>query len=487
MTPWQRLRRLPLAIRVPAIVALLMVIISAAISERVLDRLARTQETYLNGLAAAYLDGLTSAIMPSVMREDSWEIFDTIERISRTAEALRPVETVVTNVDDVVLASSNPESTATDSVLGDVFKGHFQDKGVTLETDSNTGFARQDLVYQGQTVGRIYATLDVSGLIAERRHVLLTLLLTNGLLAASFGLVGFVLVRRMIQPMHVLQSHMTAAAAGALEPIGDAEFPAGNAEAARMFHAYNALVSAERERSTLAVQLAEEEKLASLGRLASGMAHEINNPLGGLMNAVDTLKKHGSAEGVKRTSLDLIERGLTGIREVVEAALATYRPERSMRPFAQADLNDVRLLLKPELRRKRQILDWQVSDFPEGACELPGGPIRQAILNLLLNAIAATPDGGRVSFSCRAESGQLFIGIADQGPGLAPEVAGILTGSDPGPVFGKGHGLGIWMVRQIAVEIGARIDLVLPPDGGTCIRLAIPMRQGEAREVSDAA
>ena len=55
------------------------------------------------------------------------------------------------------------------------------------------------------------------------------------------------------------------------------------------------------------------------------MAHEINNPLGGLFNAIDTLKKHGDKSLVRTQSLSLIERGLFGIREVVQAALATYR------------------------------------------------------------------------------------------------------------------------------------------------------------------
>ena len=108
MTPFRRWQALPLSFRVPAIVALLMVVISAAISERVLDRLSRTQESYLDGLAGTYLDGLSSSVLPAVLRGDVWEVFDALDRSSSVYESLLPIETVVTGADGRVLAASDP-------------------------------------------------------------------------------------------------------------------------------------------------------------------------------------------------------------------------------------------------------------------------------------------------------------------------------------------------------------------------------------------
>lgn len=467
---WQSI---PVSFRVPVIVALLMIVITAAISERVLDRLTRTQESYLDGLAGTYLDGLSSSVLPAVLRGDVWEVFDALDRSSTVYEALAPIETVVTGADDRVLAASDPTKIRAYSALPADYSSRYGPGNVTIDKQRLTGFAHRDLVYQGRRIGAIHATFDVSHLFAERREVLITLLVTNGTVAVLFAFGGFLLVRRMVGPIRVLENHMRSAAHGAAEPIATNEIPRGDGEVASLFHGYNALVRAERERANLATQLAEEERLASLGRLASGMAHEINNPLGGLFNAIDTLKRHGETPGVRETSIRLVERGLAGIRDVVEAALATYRPERSRRPLTAEDLDDVALLLKPELRRKRQRLEWDVVWRISGELPIKGGLVRQAILNLLLNACAATPEGGRISFSARCADGLLTIAIGDEGPGMPPAIAAILLDRDPRPAVRAGRGLGLWMVRRAIDDLGGTIKIGRRSSGGTVITLLL--------------
>lgn len=285
----------------------------------------------------------------------------------------------------------------------------------------------------------------------------------------------------MIGPMRILEDHMRAAAMGAAEPIPTRAFPSHEGEAASLFHGYNALVGAQRERADLARQLAEEEKLASLGRLSSGMAHEINNPLGGLFNAIDTLKTHGHRPGVRDTSISLIERGLHGIREVVEAALATYRPERSSRPLSAADLDDVGLLLKPELRRRRQRLDKAINWHGE-VQSITGGPVRQAVLNLLLNASAATPEGGTLGLAASRTIGHLRVEVLDEGPGMPTESAAMLTGADPGRTLSSGRGLGLWMVRRMIDELGGTVTISARPEGGTVVMLILPVSREDAED-----
>ncbi|MEK1886215.1 MAG: HAMP domain-containing sensor histidine kinase [Phyllobacterium sp.] len=457
------------SLRVPLLVALLMIVISVAISDRVLSRLSEMQESNLQGLVDSYLDGLSASILPSMMRGDIWEVFDVLDRSASSYASLDLKETIVTGADGNVIASNRPKNRPSFSKLAPDFLSRFGSANVVVNQDTMEGFARRDLVYQGQRVGTIYTILDVSHLLAERRNVLVTLLITNGVLACLFAAGGFWLVSFMIRPMKILESHMRNSSGGLINLIDSKEIPKGDYEVSSLFHRFNELVQSEHEQREFARRLAEEEKLASLGRLSSSMAHEINNPLGGLFNAIDTLKTHGSKPGVREASLVLIERGLIGIRDVVKAMLATYKYERSQTRLTRDDLYDIQILAMPELNRKQQHLDWNV-DFDE-TFSIPAGPIRQAVLNLILNAITATPERGTVSLAVRSATDTLQIEVADEGPGMSDALAAMLTQLELRSQMNPGHGLGLWVVRQILIELGGSAAIEPRSSGGTVVRL----------------
>lgn len=485
MKSFRQYMRLPVVWRIPLAVAVLMVAVSAVISERVLDRLGTLQESYLQGLSTSYLDGITASISPSVLRQDSWEIFDALDRMKSESSDIVPIETIVTTNANAVLAASDPASRRTLGVLDDDFLGKFPATGVNLDASSERGYAMRDIVHQGRPIGRILAVFDAARLLEERRELLATLLLTNTALTAVLVLVGFLAVRRMMRPIQILETHMLDAAEGRPSAISEHERAGTNKETRRVFRAFNRLLRSESERQVLSRQLAKEEKLASLGRLASGMAHEINNPLGGLMNAVDTLRKHGDRGAVRKTSLDLLERGLEGIGEVVEAALAIYRPERLSRPLSIQDFEDVKLLLGPELRKKDQTLDLSFSGPSEPPCGCPSGPVRQALLNLLLNASAATPAGGRIEVAVSRADGGLTISVADQGSGMPEKSKEILTADATRIPPRSSDGLGLWIVRQIADELGATLSVAETPQRGSRVNLQIAdIREEELVDVA---
>ena len=208
-----------------------------------------------------------------------------------------------------------------------------------------------------------------------------------------------------------------------------------------------------------------------------GMAHEINNPLGGLFNAIDTLKAHGERGDVRRRTIDLIERGLKGIRDVVRTTLVTYRADRDVHSLKRADVDDLRLLVEPEARRKRLTLRW----VNEGYDELPTPPsvVRQVLLNLLLNACRASPEGSQVAFEAHVEGPCFVATIEDMGPGLPVGARNALT--DPGnkPLPGSGGGLGLWMVHRLIKEVGGTVAALPRIPAGTIVRITIPLKDEE--------
>ena len=314
----------------------------------------------------------------------------------------------------------------------------------------------------------------MAALFRERSNVLWTLIGTNAAFTLGLALVGYFSVRRILRPVHILTHHLHQGITSPAPPISNDQLGPEKSEFGQLFRRYNALVNAMQEREALAARLAEEERLSSLGRLASGMAHEINNPLGGLFNGIDTLRRHGEDRSVRERTISLLERGLSGIRDVVRAALVTYRIEAAERPLKAADIDDLGLLIKPEMQRRDLTLIWDnklATDIPVRA-----GAVRQAVLNLLLNACHASPAGGRIALAAGSDLNTMFITVRDEGPGLEAARIHYLEGrgeSTTAPPLGD-TGLGLWIVRRLVEEVHGNLKVERPAEGGTIITIAIP-------------
>lgn len=464
-------RHIPLTVRVPALVAGLMIIVSAVVTQQVLSRLAYTQRSNLEALAGAYLDGLSTAVTVPVLRDDIWEVFDQLDRARDKYSGVRPVITVVTTIDDHVVAASEPKRFPTQApfpphLLTLMPKGN----GVTVDNARERAFVSRLLDYQGKTIGRIYAELDIAHLLVERREVFITLASTNALLTLFLAGLGYLAIRGMVRPIEVLTERFGQGSAGTMIPIPLQLIGSPPGAFDRLYSKYNEMVRALNEREALSQRLAEEEKLASLGRLASGLAHEINNPLGGLLNTVDTLDRHGGDPDVRKNGIDLLKRGLKGMRDVVRSSLVTYKSQDDQSPLAPQDIDDLRHLIGHEVRRRSLNLDWR--NTLHGPVGVSAGLVRQALLNLLLNACAASPVGGQLRLKVSHQNSDLTIEIDDQGSGIGPEFEAILEATAP-PVAPHGTGLGLWVVRRLIDNLGGHAE-VDSDDTGTRIRLRLP-------------
>lgn len=477
--------RVPITLSVPALVAVLMIVVGTAASQIVLDRLISFQERQLQDLTGAYLDGLESALIEPVLREDSWEVFDALDRARMVYAAVRPVETLITGPTDIVLASSDPRHAPIGSPLWPGFPADATSRSgstaIVIRADDRTAFASRALVVEGRTIGRIYAQLDITPMLSERSDVLWTLIYSNAALTIGLAAFGWFLVRRMVAPMTVLLEHVSSASNGDVVPIPDRDIRRQSVELARLFQGFNRMAAASEEREALLARIADEERLASLGRLASSVAHEINNPLGGILNAVDTVRVHGADERVRAGAIDLIDRGLRGMRDVVRSILATYRQDRESRDLGPADLQDLMLLIRPEIRRKQVTLKWS-SKLPQGA-PVNAFSIRQVVLNLLLNACRAVPGGGTVSLAAELTDRSLVIEVSDSGPGLPAALLEVLQADDHASYRLAGMGLGLWTTQKIVRELRGTLTPGTSSFGGARFRVEVPLSVPAPKEI----
>jgi signal transduction histidine kinase len=470
-----RIQSWPLTWKVPVLVAGLMVGIAVLISEVVLSRLRTDQETNLRLLTSAYLDGVSAAVLPPAMRADTWEAFDALDRARSRYSGVDVRYTIVVLPNGKVLAASDPVRFPVQSAVpAEVSRQFPPDDGLIIDSNAARAWLARTLREEGFSVGRILAEVDIADLLRVRREVLLTLLLVNGGLTLAFAAIGYIALKRMLRPLGILTSYVERVREGRVEPIPEQNRKSLASEFGQIFDRFNAMARAVSERETLASHLAEQEKYAMLGKLASGMAHEVNNPLGGLFNALDTLRRHGADAKVRESTLNLLQRGLTHIRNLVRSTLVIYRPDASRHIMRGADIDDLRLLVEPEATRRSIRLDW-INDV---GSQLPvaAGSVRQATLNLLLNACAATPPGGTVQLRAQAQGRSLIIDVGDDGPGLPVPMADyIVSGSDEAPP--AWDGLGLWIVRRLVAEEKGSIRVVVADGLRTIIRVAWPFRQ----------
>ena len=161
------------------------------------------------------------------------------------------------------------------------------------------------------------------------------------------------------------------------------------------------------------------------------------------------------------------------IRNVVRSTLVIYRPEASS-DLKATDIDDLRVLVEPEAARKSIRLDW----INEVRAPLPVavGSIRQATLNLLINACAATSPGGLVQLRAQSQGDALVIDVGDNGPGLpAPMADFMLAASDEMPP--SWDGLGLWIIRRLVTEEKASIEITSAKGLTTVVRVIWPFRR----------
>lgn len=469
---------LPLSLRVPLIVAALMVLMGIVASQLVLSALNRAQVRQLTDLAEIEFRALSTSLGPYVQRDDIWEMFDILDRATLREASFRPIAATLVDARGRVIVSTRPEVHPIGSGGVDVIARAILLDDIQYDTGAEQISVRNTVVWQGRPVGQLVIDFDVRDFAAELTSTRWILLLGNAAAILVLSVAGYALIRRVLSPVRRLTTEM-AQPGGTPQPVPDALIPARDAELAQLYHTYNGLIRAVQARTAAERRLAERERYVSLGRLAGGLAHEINNPLGGLLNTVDTIRTYADRPDVVRSSADLLDRGLKHLRDVSRTTLDMHRKDggegQSAVPLTPQDFDDLHLLIRPEIERKAQTLEWRVEAGVACCMGLPAGPVRQIALNLLLNASAITESCGALGVHVCQDGDALCLCVWDSGPGFSEATKPRLLSDAP---VEPGGGLGLRMVRDLATSLGGAIELGLTPDGHNEVRVRLP-RSGE--------
>ncbi|MFZ9037877.1 MAG: sensor histidine kinase [Gammaproteobacteria bacterium] len=475
----------PLAIKLPLTITAVVTIVGFMIGAfMVAQNWSRLHEAL--GEKALLLSESVATIAPKAMlRKDYWALYVNLRNI--TLQQKEIVTAMILDANGIVQAHLQPADNPLGlpySATSDLERELLQRAIAAREPVmvSHGGFVKtgfQEAVFplysDQKYLGVVRVRLSV-GLLYEKAidSALLVLALVIFFVLAGSAL-GTVVSRRMVGPLTAVTLGLEAVGRGEMtdfDPIPIRE----RDEIGRLTATYNQIMAELAEKKMLEEDLAMSEKLIALGRITAGVAHEVNNPLAGLLNCIDTLRKHPDDKELIDRYLPVIDQGLHRIKDIVHNLLVGLRIEEGDELEDIEHIDKLRELIAADIGDKNIEIVWE--NRVDVDLEVPG-KLEQIVYNLLKNAIEVLPDDGRLEFRMYLDNSHLNIEVSDNGPGIASEIRNQLFD----PFFStkpNGTGLGLWVVYRLTQNLGGIIEVESDKDRGTTFYVAVPVKTPKA-------
>ena len=416
-------------------------------------------------------------------RESEVVSFYISEIMDRNLDFMRYV--VVTDAEGTVTHSSRLE------LVGERFERH-------LESGAGVGepLAAENLTEGGEDMLEVRTSLNDTGeflgtlavgfslepverqvreVASRAALVALVLMLGNSIMTALY-------VETLIRPILNLNETMKKAGEGNLTVRAPARRGDEVAELADVFNRMMDELVASREREELQrAQLAHTEKMAAVGTLAAGVAHEVNNPLAGVLASIENLRDNPDDDEMRDRYLQLIADGLRRIERTVANLLNFARTrEIKLEPTSiNHNLKHVVELVAYQLRAGLVEVKWDLDSHP-AVVEADHFQMEQLFLNLALNALDAMREGGSLHLRTRVRGGKVIAEVRDTGHGIPAEIRDRIFD----PFFttrevGEGTGLGLAVSGSIVAAHGGTVELETSVGRGTTFRIIMNAMPGE--------
>jgi two-component system sensor histidine kinase PilS (NtrC family) len=229
-----------------------------------------------------------------------------------------------------------------------------------------------------------------------------------------------------------------------------------------------------------------QHRLAAVGEMAAGIAHEIRNPLASMSGSLQILRQELPLSDEQSQLMDIVLRESDRLNETIRSFLAYAKPQRSA--LSRIDVRQVVTDATTLLQNSAQLIEGHSIH-----CDVPPDPvwcladeaqIRQIVWNLATNGLRAMPDGGRLTLSAAQASGEagtppmVTLAVTDEGIGIDPdELDGILQPFHGG--FARGTGLGLSIVHRIVSDYGGELAITSARGKGTTVTVKLPAANQE--------
>lgn len=234
---------------------------------------------------------------------------------------------------------------------------------------------------------------------------------------------------------------------------------------------------------------AQLEKLAALGQLAAGVAHEINNPLAGIRNAFQLISTDLPKDSPSFPLLDLVDREIERLAGMVRNMFQTFRKDvEQAKPFELSSVMDqvIQMLRSTASGRGVTLEHRTVGDIHNVV--LPEGQVKQVLYNLGRNAIQACSNGKSVRFGCQGLGERVQLVVEDEGSGIDSELLPFIFEpyfSTKGGVAEPSMGLGLSICKRLVESMGGTINVVTHPGAGSKFTVDLPVVFNRASVYSD--